>query len=138
MNWRHKLLHIDSLGGLSVGLLMLILNYWLSSWYGLPRGFVIFTAIINIAYGSYSFLLLLKNKRPLRLIVLLVIANLTWAVLCVLWVAIFAQAATLFGIIHLSLEAFYVGGLAYLEWRNRAFLLTKPSHLEAPSVSKSS
>lgn len=138
MNWRYKLLRIDSLGGLSVGLAGLLFSNWLSAWYGLPRGFIVFMALVNIAYGCYSFSLLVRTKRPLRLIVLLVVANLVWAVLCVLWVAIFAQTATPFGIIHLLGEALFVGGLAYLEWRNRNFLLTNPSRLEKNSLTEPS
>lgn len=126
MNWRYKLLHMDSLGGLSVGLLMLLLNYWLSVWYGLPRGFIVFMALVNIAYGCYSFSLLMRTKRPLSLIKVLVIANLGWALLCVLWVVIFAQTSTFLGTLHLLGEGVFVGGLAYLEWRNREFLLTRP------------
>jgi hypothetical protein len=95
MNWRSKLLYFDSFGGLSVGIVVLLLNQWLSAWYGLPRGFVIFMALLNILYGSYSFSLLVRTKRPLILIILLVIANLVWAILCVLWAASFAQTATL-------------------------------------------
>jgi hypothetical protein len=130
MNWRYRLLHVDSFGGLSVGLLMLLLSYWLSSWYALPRGFIIFVALVNIAYGCYSLFLLRMTKRPLRLIALLVIANLAWAVLCVFWAVIFAQTATPLGTIHLLGEALFVGGLAYLEWRNREFLLVDSSRLE--------
>jgi hypothetical protein len=128
MNWRSKLLHFDSFGGLTVGVVVLLLSQWLSAWYGLPRGFVIFVALVNIAYGSYSFSLLVRKKRPRRLIVLLVVANLVWAVLCLVWVTVFAQTATVFGIALLLLEALYVGGLAYLEWRYREFLLTNPAH----------
>ncbi len=137
MNWRYRLLRIDSLGGLSVGLVMLLLSNWLASWYGLSRGFIIFIALANIAYGCYSFSLLIRVKRPLSLIVLLVIANLGWAALCVLWTAIFAQTATPLGIIHLLAEAVFVGGLACLEWRNRDLLLTNPSRLEKNSVAES-
>jgi hypothetical protein len=138
MNWRYKLLRIDSLGGLSVGFVMLLLSTWLASWYGLPRGFIIFIALVNLAYGCYSFSLLVRAKRPLSLIVLLVTANLVWAVLCMLWAVIFAQTASFFGIAHLLAEAVFVGGLAYLEWRNRDFLLTDPSRLEKNSVAESS
>ncbi len=130
MNWRYKLLQIDSFGGLSVGLLMLLLSYWLSGWYGLPRGFIIFIALANIAYGCYSFSLLRRVKRPLSLVVVLVVANLCWAVLCVLWAAIYAQSASPLGTIHLLGEAVFVGGLACLEWRYREFLLTKLPHEE--------
>jgi predicted membrane-bound spermidine synthase len=136
MNWRYKLLRIDSLGALTVGLVMLLLSQWLSSWYALPRGFIIFMGLVNLAYGCYSFSLLVKIKRPLSLIVVLVIANLGWAVLCVLWAVIFAQSASPFGTIHLLGEALFVGGLAYLEWRNREFLLTNPSRLEKNSLAE--
>jgi hypothetical protein len=134
MNWRYKLLRIDSFGGLSVGLLMLLLSHWLSSWYGLPRGFILFTGLVNIIYGCYSFSLLLRTKRPLSLIILLVLANLVWAVLCVLWAVIFAQTASFLGTIHLLGEALFVGGLAYLEWCNRDLLLTKLSPQKKPST----
>jgi uncharacterized transporter YbjL len=137
MNWRYKLLRIDSFGGLIVGFIMLLLSHWLSSWYILPRGFIIFIALVNLAYGCYSFSLLIRVKRPLNLIVLLVIANLGWAVLCVRWAVIFAQTASFFGIAHLLGEALFVGGLAWLEWRNRDLLLTKPSRQEKNSVAES-
>jgi hypothetical protein len=127
LNWRYKLLRIDSLGGLSVGLVVLLLNHWLSSWYGLPRGFVVFMALVNIAYGCYSLFLLMRVKRPLSLIVLLVVANLGWALLCVRWAIVFAQTVSPFGIATLVVEACFVGGLGYLEWHNRAFLMTHPS-----------
>jgi hypothetical protein len=138
MNWRSKLLRIDSLGGLTVGFAVLLLSNWLASWYGLPRGSIVFMGLVNIAYGCYSFSLLVRTQRPLSLIVVLVIANLVWAVLCVLWVAIFAQTATPFGIIHLLGEALFVGGLAYLEWRNRNFLLKNSSRLEKNSLTEPS
>jgi hypothetical protein len=136
MNWRYKLLRIDSFGGLSVGFIMLLLSHWLSSWYMLPRGFIIFIALVNLAYGCYSFSLLIRIKRPLSFIVVLIIANLVWAVLCVYWAAIFTQTASPLGIAHLLGEAVFVGGLAYLEWRNRDLLLTNPSRLEKNSVAE--
>jgi hypothetical protein len=136
MNWRYRLLRIDSLGGLSVGLVVLLLSQWLSAWHGLPRGFIVFMALVNIAYGCYSLFLLTRIKRPLSLIVLLVLANAVWAVLCVRWAVIFAPTASFLGIAHLIAESLFVGGLAYLEWRNRALLLTNPSHVEKNAVAK--
>ncbi len=126
MNWRYRLLRIDSFAGLSVGLGMLLLSNWLTVWYQLPKSFILLIALANIAYGCFSFSLTLREKRPLNLIVLLVIANLVWAVLCLRWVLIFAQKASFFGLAHLLAEALFVGGLAYLEWRYRDFLLKDP------------
>lgn len=136
MNWRYRLLRIDSLGALSVGVGVLLLSNYLASWFGLPLSYIIFMGIVHIAYGCYSFSLFVRNQRPLRLITLLVIANLVWALSCVLRLALFAQTATPLGIAYLVLEAVYVGGLAYLEWRNRELLLVSPSALEKNSLTE--
>ncbi len=61
---------------------------------------------------------------------LLVVANLTWALLCLRWVFVFSQTASPFGLAHLLLEALFVGGLACLEWRWRELLQTNPTHNE--------
>jgi hypothetical protein len=137
MNWRYRLLRIDSLGALSVGVMVLLLSNYLTLWLGLPQSSILFMGIVNIAYGCYSLSLLVRTKRPLSLITVLVIANLLWALLCVLRAALFAQTATPLGIAYLLLEALYVGGLAYLEWRNREFLLVKSPHLKETLVAES-
>lgn len=126
MNWRYKLLQIDSFSGLIVGAAELLLSSWLHVWYRLPLSFIYVMVTANFIYGCYSFSLYRRKRRPLSLIVLLIVANLSWGLLCVIWTLIFASTASPFGLVHLLLTALYVTVLAYLEWRNRNLLLVKP------------
>ncbi len=136
MDWRYRLLRIDSQAGITVGVVALLLSNWLHAWYQLPQNFIYFLALANITYGCYSFSLLIRSKRPKILIMLLVVANLTWALLCLRWVIVFRQTASPFGLAHLLLETLFVGGLACLEWRWRELLQTNPARLEQNSTAK--
>lgn len=113
---RRNLLWVDSLAGLVVGVLMLSLSNWLAGWYQLPRDLLILMGIANMAYGMFSFSLAVRTQRPKSLILLLIIANSVWAVLCIYWGICFSQSASIFGLVQLFGEAAFVGGLAYLEW----------------------
>jgi hypothetical protein len=75
--------------------------------------------IANLIYASYSCTLACRARRPLRLIKLLVGANLAWAVVCLGVAAVLRGQASVFGLAHLVVEAGFVGGLAVAEWRNR-------------------
>jgi hypothetical protein len=79
---------------------------------------------MNLVYGSYSFSLAVRRTRPLALLTLLVAANLVWVLVCTALAVNFRDVATPFGFAHLLGEAVFVGGLARLEWRHRALLLT--------------
>ncbi len=117
MRTAKSLLWIDCSGGLIVGALVLAFSPWLSTLYALPVGFVIVMGAANLAYGGYSFSLARRAVRPRALLLLLVAANITWAVLCVLATALLAQEASPFGLAHLVLEGVYVGCLGLLEWK---------------------
>lgn len=121
---RRKLLWVDGLAGAVAGVAVLLLGGWLSKWYRLPQDFLFFIGLVNLAYGSYSLSLARRARRPKTLILLLVVANLTWAVLCFRWVVVFGETASLFGLAHLVGEGLFVGGLACLEWRWRELLRT--------------
>lgn len=97
---------------------------WLSEWYQLPKDFLVLIGLVNLAYASYSLSLAMRLKRPTNLILLLVVANLTWSVACLRWAVVFSETASLFGLAHLAGEALFVGGLACLEWRWRELLRT--------------
>lgn len=124
MDWRRKLLWVDCIAGGIVGIFVLSLAGWLSTWYRLPKDLVLLMGGANAAYAMYSFSLARRSRRPAYLITLLVVANMTWAVLCVRWAVIYWQDASFFGLAQLLLEALFVGGLACLEWRSRELLLT--------------
>jgi len=121
---RRKLLWVDCSAGAIVGVTVLLLHGWLSKWYGLPQNLVLFMGVANLAYASYSFSLALRKKRPLALIRLLVIANLAWALLLLIWVVVFNGTASPLGLAYLVMEALFVGGLGILEWGSRGLLTT--------------
>ena len=114
-----RLLWLDCGAGALVGITVLLFHGWLSDLFQLPVRLVFIMGVANLAYALYSFSLALRQKRPLMLIKLLVLANLVWAVLCFIWFAIFAATASIFGLAQLFLEGLFVGGLALQEWRLR-------------------
>ncbi len=114
-----KLLWIDCTAAACAGVLVLTLSGWLSDLYGLPWELLQFIGAVNLLYGSYSFSLARRAKRPVPLIKLLVCANAGWVGVCLGLTAIFEEQATGFGIGHLVGEALFVGSLAALEWRQR-------------------
>lgn len=122
---RRKLLWVDCVAGAVVGVGMLALAGWLSDWYRLPYNLLIVMGLANLAYASYSFSLARRSKRPRALIVLLAFANMTWGLVCLGLAVYFFQTAGFFGLCHLVLEAIFVGGLGYVEWRWRELLLTE-------------
>lgn len=106
---------------------MLLLSGPLSALYGLPRSFLLVTGAANLLYGSWSGWLRAQAVRPPRLIAALVVANATWAVLCLVALAVIGRSATLLGQATLLFEACFVGGLSVLEWRARGALVRRPT-----------
>lgn len=115
---------MDCIGAALAGVTVIALSGWLSRLEGLPQGVLLFTGAVNLLYGCYSFSLAVRAERPMPLIKLLVVANVTWAFVCLGLVAAFWATATPFAFVHLVGEAVYVAGLGVLEWRNRDVLLT--------------
>ena len=123
MRLLRKLLWVDCTAGLLAGVAVLSLSGWLSRLYALPCGLIVAMGVANLAYGTYSWSLARRARRPRPLIVLLVVANATWAVLCGLAAARLAGTASGFGLAHLVGEGLFVGALAALEWSQREQLL---------------
>jgi hypothetical protein len=119
-----KLLWVDCIGAALAGVTVIALSGWLARLEGLPQEVLLFTGAVNLLYGSYSFSLAVRRERPMRLIKLLVFANLAWVPVCLGLVVAFSATATPFAFLHLVGEAVYVGVLALLEWRNRDLLRT--------------
>lgn len=130
--WRpENLLWIDGIGGATVGVLTLALVGWLSQWYRMERNLILLIGVANLAYGAYSLSLATRPTRPAPAIVLLVLANFLWGVLCIRWAWLLRSTASPLGLIHLVGEGLYVGGLACVEWRYRR-LLAHRSPVEDP------
>lgn len=119
-----NLLWIDSLGGIAAGLAFLAVSGWVSGLYGLPLSVLLFTCGANLAYGSFSLTLALRLlPRSEGFITFLAAANMFWPVVCFSLAVLYFGKATIFGHAHLIGEAFYVGSLGWVEWKNRARLI---------------
>lgn len=122
MRTAKSLLWIDCLGGLAVGILVLAFAEWLSALYALPERLVVTMGVANLVYGTFSLSLARRAVRPRALLLLLVVANISWGVACVITAVVVARQASFFGLAQLLLEGAYVGGLGALEWRYRSDL----------------
>lgn len=127
MNSVSKLLWIDCVAGSSVGLLLILFHVWLSVLYALPVEFVLFQGIANLVYSFFSYALASRRRRPYVYIASLAIANMIWGALCVVWLFMYSESASIFGSAHLFLEAVFVGGLGVIEWRYRRVLVNAES-----------
>lgn len=122
MRLKENLLWVDCIAGACVGIFVLLLIEWLAALYQLPREFVLFLGVANLAYGSFSWSLATRKNKPYDQFVMLVVANLSWGALCVYWLFYYWSVASPFGIAQLLLEALFVGGLGAAEWINRKSL----------------
>jgi hypothetical protein len=118
-----NLLWVDCGAALLAGLAVLLLSGWLSQLYVLPRELLVAVGVVNLMYGTYSFSLARRSRRRRSLLVLLIVANATWAVLCALAAIVLSGRASAFGLAHFIGEGVFVGGLAVLEWSQRERLI---------------
>jgi hypothetical protein len=122
MRFPNSLLWIDSRAGLTVGATVLAFSGWWSRLYGLPHPLVLGMGIANVVYGSYSFVLERRATRSSAALMLLIVANAAWSVVCFALAVTFAASASALGTGVLVFEGIFVGGLAALEWTHRATL----------------
>ncbi|MEQ8849856.1 hypothetical protein [Botrimarina sp.] len=127
------LLWVDCLGAALAGVLVVALAEWLGRLEGLPPRVLLLTGAANLLYGSYSFSLAVRTRRPLRGVERLAIANMAWPAVCVALLTAYAETATPFAYAHLGGEAVYVAGLGLLEWTYRHRLAAVDQPHAAPA-----
>lgn len=114
-----RILWVDWIGAAVIGVVTLVLCEWLSAIGGLPLQVLLVVGSANLVYALYSFSLCMLPNRSLRLFEALVLANLTWSLICIGLLVGNWSMVSVPGILHLGGEALYVGLLALVEWRNR-------------------
>ena len=119
-----RILWVDCIGGLVVGILVLVLCQLLSDWENLPLATVIVMGAANLAYGGYSLFVTTRKKRPLILVKILAMANMVWLLVCVAIATMYWRLISLLGIVHVIGEGIYVAGLGFVEWKMKASLAT--------------
>lgn len=118
-----NLLWVDCSAAFLAGLVLLPLSAWLAQLYALPQAFLVGIGVVNLAYAAFSFSLARRARRPRFLIILLIVANATWAALCGLAALLHWETASIFGLAQLLGEGLFVGWLARLEWTQREQLV---------------
>lgn len=121
MNIIKNILWVDCGAAALAGMIVLIVAQWLSPLYHLPKKIIIFIGCVNLLYACYSFLLANYKRRSITLVNILVAANSIWVLICLIMLWMFRREMTIFAIIHILGEAFFVGVLARLEylWREQ-------------------
>jgi hypothetical protein len=122
-----KLLWVDCSAAALAGVAVVSTSAWLSRLYAVPQGLLVAMGVANLVYGTFSFSLAQRARRPRALIVLLVAANAAWAALCGVAAVLLAGSASGFGLAHFIAEGLFVGALAALEWTQRERLLVAAS-----------
>jgi hypothetical protein len=112
-----RLLWLDCTAAAVVGTAQVALVGLLAPLLGVPRGFVTFTALMNLAYGAFSFSLARKTPPPLQRVRVLVIANFAWAGVCLATAVYFARPGSWLGAIYVMVEGVFVAALAASEAR---------------------
>ena len=114
------LLWFDCIAAGVAGVAMLALSGPLVPVFGVPRAALVSTAVVNLAYGTFSYSLARQPAAPARRVRALVVANFTWAGVCVGLAANFAGPGSWLGACYLLGEGLFVGVLAAVEakaWR---------------------
>lgn len=115
-----SLLWFDCAAAGLAGVAMLALSDVLSRLFGIPRAVLVTTAVVNLAYGAFSYSLARQTAVPAQRILALVVANFAWTLVCVGLAAFFASPASWLGACYLLAEGLLVGVLAAFEakaWR---------------------
>ena len=98
-----------------VGVATLSLCDWLSKYGGLPRHVLLGVGLANLAYAGFALSLCIRPTRSVRLIGVLVAANLAWSLICVGLLFGHRTAVTPLALLLLGGEAVYVAGLALIK-----------------------
>jgi hypothetical protein len=114
------LLWFDCTAAAIAGAIMLTLGGRLAPWFGLPRGLLVFTGLVNLAYGTYSFSLARRAAPSPRAVRALVAANASWVLVCLVLAGYLAGPGSWLGSAYLLAEGAFVGLLAALEARSLA------------------
>ena len=112
-----QLLWLDCAAAAVNGTALLVLSGLIAPLLGLPRAVIVFNALVNLAYGAFSFSLARQPSPSLDAVRTLVAANFGWVAVCVVMALYFARPGSWLGAAYLLTEGFLVGLLATVEAR---------------------
>ena len=110
-----SLLWFDCIAAGVAGVAMLALSGLLAPLFGIPRAVLVTLALVNLAYGAFSYSLARQPEAPRRRVRALVVANFAWTGVCLGLAAFFAGPGSWLGAGYMLAEALFVGALAAVE-----------------------
>jgi hypothetical protein len=116
-----KILLLDALTGLAMGLLLVTSAAVLSPWLGLPQGFVFGAGVAVLLFFVMLWLASRAGtgiKPPVLVTWLVILGNTAWVVASVLTIALWFSP-TLLGVAFVSFQALVVLVLTVMEYRGR-------------------
>lgn len=117
-----RILWLDCIGGLLVGVIVIALCWPISRWESLPLSVVLAMGAANLIYGGYSLFVTTRKNRSLKLVKILSVANMFWLLVCFgILIAHWNQISVL-GELHVAGEGIYVAALGIAEWKMRESL----------------
>ena len=113
-----RLLWIDGLGALIVGILVLLLRHPLSAIFNLPVWLLTLESGITLCYAVYSITLARQRPRHGWMIRALIIGNWAYALFCIALLILFFQRCSAWGVIYFLAEVLYISGLGWVEHKS--------------------
>lgn len=113
----NRLIWTDGLAALSVGVGMLPLRHFLADLLQLPLWLIVAQAVANLCYASYSLSLARRREKPVVMVRLLSIANMSYAFLAIGLLCYFYNTCSAWGVAFFVAEVVFIGGLGVLEWK---------------------
>jgi hypothetical protein len=110
-----SLLWFDCAAAGVAGVAMLALSGLLAPLFGVPRLVLVTMALVNLAYGAFSYSLARQPEAPRRRVRALVVANFAWTGVCVGLAALLAGPGSWLGAGYVLAEGLFVGALAAVE-----------------------
>lgn len=114
-----KLLWADFILGGSTALIGLAFCSALTGILGFSSNFILIVSGITLLYAIVAFILANQKKISAKLLAILMWANWIWALISVGLAIVYFEEATMLGRIFLVLQVLVVGGLAYLEGKQK-------------------
>lgn len=112
-----NLIWIDATAALLSGVIVLMLKAKLSLFFNFPESLLTTLGFVSLSYALFSFYLAQQKSKSKRLLKILVIANLVYAIVCIIIMLFLYKTANLFGVLYLILESSLIAILALVEWR---------------------
>jgi len=112
-----RLLWVDGLAALMVGIFVFLLRDFLSGLLELPVRLLTLQSGITLCYAFYSLSLARQKQRPAWMIRTLAYGNWAYALFVIVLLVWYYPSCSAFGVVYFLAEILFMGGLGWLEFK---------------------